>query len=101
MKTRRKFTREFKISILNELVHKSVAEVCKEHNILPTLIYHWRNDHDSNPKQAFNGNGKLWKEDAKIAQYERLVGQLYSENTLLKKVLQQLQERIAEERLRS
>lgn len=100
MKSRRKFTREFKLSILNEIGHKSVAEVCKEHNILPTLIYHWRKDYANSPKQAFNGNGKLWKEDAKIAQYERLVGQLYSENALLKKALQQLQERILEERIR-
>lgn len=101
MKTRRKFTREFKLSILNEIGHKSVAEVCKEHNILPTLIYHWRNDYNISPKRAFNGNGKLWKEEAKIAQCERLIGQLYSENALLKKTLQQLQERIAEEKIRS
>ena len=64
MKTKRRFTREFKLSILNEIAHKSVAEVCKEHEILPTLVYKWRKDYQSDSKHAFSGNGKLWKEEA-------------------------------------
>ena len=38
MRTRRKFTREFKLSVVNELESKSFAQVCREHDIHPSLL---------------------------------------------------------------
>lgn len=98
MVTKRKFTREFKLSILQELESKRMSQICREHSLRESLVSKWKKEYSSNPKEAFKGNGNLWKEDAKIAQYERLVGQLYAENTFLKKVYESLKQQIAEER---
>ncbi len=46
------------------------------------------------PENAFRGNGKTYKENARIAELERLVGQLYAENEFLKKALTALKSRI-------
>lgn len=50
------------------------------------------------PDTAFSGKGNLYKEDAKIAELERLVGKLYAENDFLKKVLGTLEKRAKEAR---
>ena len=75
---KRKYTREFKLKILRELESKTLTQVCKEQNINPNVISRWKKEYKNNPQQAFSGNGNLWKEDAKIAQYERLIGRLYA-----------------------
>ena len=100
MKTKRKFTREFKLSIVNELENKSFVQVCREHDLHPSLLSKWRRDYKENPREAFSGNGKIWKEDAKIAQYERIIGQKCVEIEFLKKTLEVLQQKRAEERKR-
>lgn len=95
---RRKFTREFKLEILRELEGKTLAQVSREHDLLPNVVSKWRKDYESNPHQAFSGNGNLWKESAEIEKYKRLVGQLYAENEFLKKTLDSLQRRKAVEK---
>jgi len=47
-------------------------------------------------ENAFRGNGKTYKENARIAELERMVGRLYAEND--KKALTVLESRIGEER---
>lgn len=100
MRLRRTFTKEFKLSLLRELETKSAAELSREHNIHPVLISMWKRDYEKDPSGAFSGHGNMWKEEAKIAQYERLIGQLYAENAFLKKTSIILQERKAEEKKR-
>lgn len=100
MRVRRIFSKEFKLGVLRELNSKSAAQICKENNIHQVLLNRWRREYENNPKAAFKGKGNLWKEDAKIAQYERLIGQLYAEITFLKKTLEVLQIRKAEEKRR-
>jgi len=100
MRTKRKFTRDFKLSVVNELESKSFAQVCREHDIHPSLLSKWRRDYKENPIEAFSGNGNLWKEDARIAQYERIIGQQCAEIAFLKKTLGVLHEKRAEERKR-
>jgi len=95
---KRKFTREFKLSILRELESKSSAELCREHNIGQSLLSKWKRDYEKNPQEAFSGQGNMWKDNAKIVHYERLIGQLYAEIDLLKKTTALLQERKAEEK---
>lgn len=97
MKTRRKFTREFKIGLLRDLESgRTIAQVCREHGLHPSLVGRWRKEYQANPEEAFSGNGNLYKPDAKVAEYERLVGKLYAENAFLKKVLLRLEEVTAE-----
>lgn len=98
MGIKRRFSREFKLSILKELETKRLAEVCRAHNIAPSTVSGWRKDYEANPKDAFSGHGNIWKEDAKLAEKDRLIGQLYAENAFLKKVYERLKQRTAEEK---
>ena len=100
MKHRRGFTREFKLDILNELNMKGAAEVCREHNIHPSLLSKWKREFNQSPVEAFKGNGNIWKLEAKLAEKDRLIGQLYAENDFLKKTTKKLQELKAEEERR-
>lgn len=85
MGSRRKFTRDFKRKVIQELGTRPVEEICREYELQRQLVHRWKREFETNPREAFSGNGNLWKEDAKIAKYERLIGQLYAENALLKK----------------
>lgn len=98
MGKKRTFTKEFKLEILRELEIKSAAEVCREHNLHSVLVHRWKQEYEANPREAFSGRGKIWKDEAKFSQYQKLIGELYAENAFLKKVLANLQERRAEEK---
>lgn len=97
MRTRREFSRDFKLSVLSELNVKNAVEVCREHNLHPVLLAKWRRDFNQNPVTAFSGNGNLWKAEAEVERYKRLVGELYAEIDFLKKTTKKLQEQKAEE----
>jgi len=97
MRKRREFTRDFKLSVLSELNVKKPAEICREHNIHPVLLSKWKKDFNENPIKAFSGKGNLWKAEAEVEKYKRLVGELYAEIDFLKKTTKKLQELKAEE----
>lgn len=97
---RRSFTREFKLDILQQLEHKPLAEVCREYELHPALVIRWKREQSDYPKDAFKGHGKLYKLEAQIAERDRLIGQLYAENALLKKANAVMQEKRAEARRR-
>ncbi|HII16493.1 TPA: transposase, partial [Candidatus Woesearchaeota archaeon] len=48
MVKRRNFKREFKLEILRQLSTKSVAEIAKENNIHPKIIYKWKDEFEKN-----------------------------------------------------
>lgn len=96
---RRRFDRDFKLKVLQQIEQKPLAEVCREHNLLPGTIGRWRRELLQYPKEAFKGRGSAYKLEALLAEAQRLIGQLYAENAFLKKVLQGLQERQAEEKV--
>ena len=83
MKLRRTFTRDFKLSVLKDLELRPLVEVCRVRNVDPSVVRRWRVEFAENPKEAFSGYGRPWKENARISRYERLVGQLYAENAFL------------------
>ena len=97
MKSRKKFTKEFKISVLRELENsKSAVQLCREHGIHPSMLSNWKREYKENPETAFSGNGNTNKLEAKLAESERLIGQLYAENTFLKKVLTSMETKLKE-----
>ena len=98
MGIKRQFSRDFKLSVLKDLETMRLTEVCRTHNIAPSTVSGWRKDYEANPKEAFKGKGHIWKEDAKIAQYERIIGQQCVEIAFLKKVYERLKQQVAEER---
>ena len=99
MKTRRQYTRDFKIAVVRDIeTGKSLAQVSRENGIYPSLIAKWKKEYFENPENAFSGNGRVYKEQARMAELERLIGRLYAENEFLKKALRTLESRIQEER---
>jgi transposase-like protein len=98
MRKRNQYSKEFKLSILNELLSKPAVEICREHNIHPVMVSKWKKEFNQDPGRSFSGNGNLWKVEAELEKYKRLVGQLYAENEFLKKTNQKLLELKAEEK---
>ena len=88
LKTRRKFSREFKLQVIREIeAGKSVAQAAREHQLHPQLIGRWQKQQGQYGELAFAGAGHAYTESAKIAELERKVGQLTMEADLLKKAL--------------
>jgi transposase len=89
---RRRFTREFKLQVVRELeAGKTPAQAAREYQVHPTGLVRWRKEHLQYAERAFMGNGRLYKDEARIAELERLLGQLTMENALLKKALLRLE----------
>lgn len=85
---KRHFSKDLKLQILRELeLGKPLAQAAREHQIHPNTIRDWRKQRDRYGHQAFQGNGNLYKEDAKIAQLERMIGQQAVEIAFLKRAL--------------
>jgi transposase len=96
------YTREFKLAILAQINNGvPVAQVARENGLHPQLVFRWKNEYLQDPEKAFAGPGNPYKDQAKIAELERMVGRLYSENEFLKKTLTSLKERIDEKKQRS
>ena len=96
------YTREFKLAILAQVNNGvPVAQVARENGLHPQLVFRWKNEYLQDPERSFAGPGNPYKDQAKIAELERMVGRLYSENEFLKKTLTSLKERIDEKKQRS
>lgn len=92
-----RYSRDFKLSVLQELETKRMAEVCRTHNLSSSTISSWKKAYKENPKEAFKGKGNLYKQEAKIAEYERVIGRLYAQNELLKRAYDAMKEQVADE----
>ena len=92
---RRQFTKELKLQILREIkAGKSAAQAAREHQVHPTMIYKWQKQQEQHGETAFPGNGHTAAtQEAKIAELERLIGQMTVENVFLKRVLTTLEAR--------
>lgn len=92
---RRQFTRELKVQVLREIEGgKPVGQAARQHQIHPTLINRWQKEHREYGERAFAGHGQRYHDEARIAELERMIGQLTMENALLKKALRRLEERV-------
>src|SRR3989338_1130148 len=89
MGIKRQFSKEFKLSVLKELETKRLAEVCRAHSLAPSTVSGWRIDYEKNPKEAFKGRGNIWKEDARLAEKDRLTGHQNEETSFLKKLYEE------------
>lgn len=89
---RRQFSKEFKLEVIREIeAGKSLAHASREHQVHPNMLRKWRQQYQSYGSQAFAGNGYRYTEEAKVAELERLIGQLTVENAFLKKLLVRLE----------
>ena len=102
VKARTNYTRDFKMAIIAQINSGiSVAQVARENGLHPTLVARWKKEYKENPETAFSGPGHPYKDQAKIAELERMVGRLYAENQFLKKTLETMNGRVEEEKRRS
>ncbi len=74
---------------MQELETRPLSEVCREHMLHPSTVSGWRSDYERNPRDAFKGHGRVWKPEARIARLERMLGELYAENALSRKLPRQ------------
>lgn len=78
---RRAFTKEFKIEAVRELEGGlSLAEASRRYEVHANTLREWWEIYQERGEEAFAGNGKLYREEAKIASLERGIGQLSMEN---------------------
>ena len=89
---RRQFSRDFKVQVLREIeAGKTLAQAAREHQVDAGTLVAWRKQHEQYGEQAFAGNGHAYTAEARIAELERLLGQLTMENALLKRALSRLE----------
>lgn len=88
MEKRRKFASEFKAQVVLELVSgaKSVAEVCREHQLASQVVSTWREEFIRRAPEIFAKDQRQSPEQQRIADLERLVGRLTMELEVAKKV---------------
>ena len=61
------------------------------------MVNLWRREYHQCHETAFQEHGRQYKDEAKIAELEQLVGKLYIENEFLKKTLMHLEKEEAAE----
>jgi transposase len=89
MSKRRKFSAEFKTKVVLELISgaKSTAELCREHELKPDLLSHWKSQFLSNAAKVFETAKEMDPQQERIAELERLAGKQSLELEILKKAL--------------
>ena len=95
VRTRRTFTKEFKLNAIAELESgASAGEVSRRHNVHRDLLYRWYKAYRAEGGSAFPDKpGSSEVQDpraAKIAELERMIGRLTMENEFLKKALKRV-----------
>jgi transposase-like protein len=91
--SRRRFTREFKITAVRRLRQgESVAVLARALEVNPGLLHRWREEFRHEPGKAFPGSGRRGGEPDRVAQLERKVGQQALEIDFLKGCLQSMEQ---------
>ena len=86
-KTRKTYTREFKIEAVRLLERSSrtQAEIAHELGMAPSSLSRWKQKYGAGAEAAFPGRGHLTPEEARIRQLERENEILRQERDILKK----------------
>ena len=93
MKSRRKFSKEFKQTAVNRLNSgQTAAEVARALEVHPSDLHRWRRELQEHGERAFNGAGKKRAQETQIAELERKIGQQTIEIDFLKRALQHVEE---------
>ena len=84
---RRQFTREFKVEAVRLVRERgiSVAQASRDLDVHENVLRKWIKDFDSDPGQAFPGQGNMKPEQAEIERLRREVQKLKAERDILKK----------------
>jgi transposase len=87
-RTRRSFTPAFKAEVALQALRgeKSQASLCREHNLSPDLICRWKQTLEEQAAEIFDTASHADDREARLAELERLVGQLTVELCAAKKL---------------
>jgi transposase len=89
MKTRRRFTAEFKAKVALEAIqgHRTVAELGKRHELHPNLIAQWKRQAIEKLAKVFDDKalGPAALRDAEVTKLHAKIGQLVVERDFLAK----------------
>jgi transposase len=84
-------SREFKLLVARQVVSglKRPAQVCREHQLSEGVLLRWRREYEARGEAAFTPRELtgLDASEQRIADLERLCGQLTLENAILKRGL--------------
>ena len=87
----RVFSREFKLSVVRQVAggEKRPAQVCREYGLAEGLLLRWRREYEARGEAAFAPHQPSETEalQGRVAELERLCGQLALENAVLKGAL--------------
>jgi transposase len=95
MRKHKQYSSELKTQVVLEVLkgQKSLAQICREHEVAADLVCHWRDVFLERAPQAFadpRGSGSGSKEQERIAELERMIGRLTMELDASKKALRLL-----------
>lgn len=87
MNKRRKFTPQFKSQVVLQLLsgERSMAELCREHQLTSQMIGTWKQQFLTAATQAFESAATDNAEQERVAELERMVGKLTMELEIAKK----------------
>jgi transposase-like protein len=87
MNKRRKFSPQFKSQVVLQLLsgERSIAELCREHQLTSQMIGNWKQQFLTAATQAFETDVTSQAEQEHIAELERMVGKLTLELEIAKK----------------
>ena len=88
-KTRRTFTKEFKIRTVKLVLdgQRPLKAVARELEIEPSTIRYWRRQYLEEQEQAFPGKGRFMPEDQELRDLKKRLVDLEEENAILKKAV--------------
>ena len=87
-KSRRRFSREFKVEAVRTVLagDRATTEVARELGVNPETLYRWKKELGQDSVAAFPGHGSMREREKELEQLRRENARLRTENTFLKKV---------------
>lgn len=98
MSKQKSYNAELKLQVVLEVLkgEKTLAQICREHEVAADLVCHWRDIFLERAPQVFSDPRALGKgssDEQRIAELERMVGRLTMELDASKKALRLLPSR--------
>jgi transposase-like protein len=89
---KREYSRDFKLMVVRQVENgeKRPVQACREYDLANSVLDRWRNEYRTRGEEAFTSKNSSTSVslEGRVAELERLCGQLTLENSILKKALQ-------------
>jgi transposase len=87
MRQRRRFSGEFKARVTLEILtgQRTMAEICRAEQLLPEVVSRWKSEFLARAATVFEGDAAHQQAQQRMAELERLIGQLTLELEIAKK----------------